>query len=67
MSFKVCETCAYSQEIPKELYKQFEDIINRYPKAFFCIALQEVKVYNPDVPSQCFDCPIYEPKEEVKQ
>jgi len=67
MSFKVCETCVYSQEIPKELYSQFEDIIKRYPKAFFCIVFQVVKVYNTDVPSQCFDCSMYDNKEEVKQ
>jgi hypothetical protein len=67
MLLKTCETCKHAQQIPLELYRQFEDIINRYQNAFLCIALQEVKVYNPDVPSQCFDCPIYEPEEEVKE
>jgi len=67
MLLKNCETCKHSQEIPLELYRQFEDIVKRYQKAFLCSLLNEVKVYNPNIPSQCFDCPIYEPKEEVKE
>jgi hypothetical protein len=63
MSLKTCETCKYSQEIPLELYSQFEDIVKRYQKAFLCSLLNEVKVYNPDVPSQCFSCDKYEVKQ----
>jgi hypothetical protein len=60
---KVCETCRYAQQIPKELEEQFKDILKWYPKKYYCSLLNEVKVYDPNNPSACFNCD----KHEVKQ
>ena len=60
MNPKLCETCKYRENIPAELVDIFTDTIKHYPKAYYCNLLKSIKTYNPNTPSQMFECELYE-------
>ena len=60
MSPKLCETCKYKASVPAELLELYEEMRKYYPRVYYCSRLNAVKVYNPDAPSQMFECDLYE-------
>jgi len=42
----------------------YASILQYYPRKFYCLKLQAVKVYNPDKPSQVFECEHFEVREQ---
>jgi len=60
MNTKLCETCKYKGDIPAELLDLFNDMTKYYPKIYYCNLLRAIKVYNPNTPSQRFECELYD-------
>lgn len=62
---RLCHTCKHAQPVPLEVYTQLKSVLDRYPYKFYCAKLEVIKVYNPERPTQVFDCPDHEPREAV--
>jgi len=60
----MCESCKHASELPPELRDVYASILQYYPRKFYCLKLQAVKVYNPDKPSQVFECEHFEVREQ---
>jgi ribosome-associated toxin RatA of RatAB toxin-antitoxin module len=60
---RVCETCKHRSEPPQELLDLYSEVSKYYPRVYYCSKLQVIKCYNPERPSQLFDCEHYEKQE----
>jgi hypothetical protein len=60
---RVCETCKHRSTPPPELAPLAEEMAKLYPRVYYCSKLQVIKCYNPERPSQLFDCEHYEEQE----
>ena len=61
---RLCHNCKHAGEVPPELRQELADILQHYPHKYYCAKLQVVRVYNPEKPTQCFDCELFEAKEQ---
>jgi len=57
---KLCENCKYKAPPPPELAPLHEEMRKYFPKVFYCKLLNAVRCYNPNRPTQVFDCDFYE-------